>query len=67
MDIFWASVGVVWAAYSWVCDAIGNIARSIGFTNLLLMMLIYQVYKIRETYIEFESAKLARDKRDNLR
>lgn len=60
MDIFWAIVGVLLAAYNWIGDTIARI----GFTNWLLMILIYQVYKIREAYMEFESAKLGRNNRD---
>ena len=60
MDIFWAIVGALLAAYNWIGDTIARI----GFTNGLLMVLIWQVVKIRETYIEFESAKLKRNNRD---
>lgn len=61
MDIFWAIVGALWAAYSWVTNTIA----SISLTNWLLMVLIYQVYRISEAYVEFESAKLARHNRDS--
>lgn len=56
MDIFWAFVGALWAAYSWVSNTIARIS----LTDLLLIILIYEVYKIREAYTEFEYAKLAR-------
>jgi hypothetical protein len=60
MDIIWIIVGALWAVYNWICDTIARI----GLTNWILIFLLYEVYKIRETYIEFESAKLARNSRD---
>ena len=59
-DIFWAIVGALLAAYNWVWDTIARI----GLTNWLLIILIWQVVKIHQSYIEFESAKLARNKQD---
>jgi len=62
MDIFWAIIGALLAAWNWAWETL----TPIGLTNCLLIILIWEVVKIHQSYVEFESAKLARNNRDIL-
>jgi hypothetical protein len=64
MDIFWAIVGALWIAWGWVSEAIVDIFNSRGFTNLLLVGLLYLVNGFYKSYIEFESKKERARNRD---
>jgi hypothetical protein len=52
MDIFWAIVGALLTAYNWVTDAIVILGNSRGLTNILLIVLIWQVDKLHQSYGE---------------
>ena len=59
--IFWVILGALLTAWEWVSATISRILGSGAFTNILLIILIYEVYAFHQTYENFERSKWVRN------
>ncbi len=71
MGSFWATVGwlivgALLTAWSWITNTIAHIFNSGAFTNILLIILIWEVAGFHKSYVNFERSKWVRNSRDSL-